>query len=178
MKLSVSIPDDLWDEAKALGTDLNPSHLVQEALRRWVEDASRKPSFSVDRPGDIEADFETARMRFAEEARTEFERAYRTAVQVAVKLPWREIEYLAEHYKFNVERWAKANRESALMADLGQIPEDWAPQTEVINALIEGLGGLAHPTGDEMWHPSPTYLKGFAQAMRDLWTSVTEGGEK
>ncbi len=178
MKLSVSIPDDLWDEARALGKDLNPSHLVQEGLRRWVEEAARKPGFSVDRPEDIEADFETARARFAEEARAEFERAYRKAVQVAAKLPWREIEFLAEHYKFNVERWAKATRESALMAMEGRIPKEWAPKDETVRAMIDGLGGLAHPVGDEMWQPSPTYLKGFTQGMRDLWTTVMEGGEK
>ena len=46
----------------------------------------------------------------------------------------------------------------------------------VVRALIPALGTLVSPYGDDLeFDPSTTYLRGFTQAMRDIWSSVAEG---
>jgi hypothetical protein len=46
----------------------------------------------------------------------------------------------------------------------------------VIRALVPALGILVSPYGDDPgFAPSTTYVQGFTQAMRDLWSSVTDG---
>ena len=46
----------------------------------------------------------------------------------------------------------------------------------VVRALIPALGLLVPPYGDNLeFCPSTTYLLGFTQAMRDIWSSVAEG---
>jgi hypothetical protein len=49
----------------------------------------------------------------------------------------------------------------------------------VVRALTPALGALVPPYGDELeFCPSTTYLRGFTQAMRDIWSSVAEGNDR
>ena len=73
VKLSVSVPDDLWDRARAVGGDQSPSHLVQSALRRLVADASKAPGYSTEPPADAAEALQAASAKYAAEARNAFE---------------------------------------------------------------------------------------------------------
>jgi hypothetical protein len=215
MKLSVSVPDELWNEARSLAQDSTTSAVVQEALRRWVNQAHPKPQYVEGLPEDVLAALRETRGRLGEEAHMESKRGYVYGVETAQRLPWWAIESLADHYRFDVREWAKDWARTAFQLDMTKPPADpqdvdkaikrrrpgrrpglfdWthadaAIRAEaegakdaspdpyvVIRALIPALGILVPPYGDDSgFAPSTTYLQGFTQAMRDLWSSVTEG---
>jgi hypothetical protein len=173
MKLSVSVPDPLWESAHELRPDLNPSALVQEALGSWVRTRSATP-YPVGRPPEADAGFAAARARMTATARAEFERGYLAAVTCAETLDWVYLHSLARD-RFEVKSWAERIANEAVQADMGNIPRDWAPEPETVHALLKALGNIVHPFGDDMFAPSVPYLRGFTQAMRDLWTDAVEG---
>lgn len=174
MKMSISIPDELWERARDVRPDLNPSHLVQEALGDWVV-PRRTPGFAIERPDGAEAAFRQARDRLASQAREEFINGYQAALTLAQELDWWWIQDLARHL-FDVEPWAKAIGESALASSMGTVPKEWGPEPGAFKALIRAVGSLVgSPFGDEKFSPSLPYVRGFAQAMRLLWQEVAEG---
>lgn len=215
MKLSVSVPDDLWEEARSVAAGPESSSaVVQEALRRWVTQARSGPGYATNPPEDVLGDMQEARERLSREARAEFGHGYAQGVQCARRLPWRAIENLADQHSFRVREWARAWAKAAVELDMATPSQSLsnAEQAEIINAwlrsprrrpfdwtdvdaavqeadpepgpyvvvraLIPALGGLVPPYGDELeFRPSTTYLRGFTQAMRDVWSSVAEGND-
>jgi hypothetical protein len=215
MKLSVSVPDELWNEARSLAQDSTTSAVVQEALRRWANQAHPKQQYAEGLPEDVLAALHETQGRLGEEAHMESKRGYVYAVQTAQRLPWWAIESLADRYRFDVKEWAKGWASAAFELDMTKPPAkpqefdkaierrprgrrprlfDWthvdaairaeaegtrdiSPAPDVVlRALIPALGSLVQPYGDDSgFAPSTTYLQGFTQAMRDLWSSVTEG---
>lgn len=173
MKLSVSVPDDLWESTRIQRPDLNPSHLVQEALEAWTR-SHTEPAFSQDRPADAADAFSKVRDRLARQAREDFEVGYRGALQAAEVLEFWVIESLADRH-FDVAAWADGFAWSAVAAAMGNIPREWAPDGEIIHILVKTLGSLVSPYGDDAFKPSAPYLQGFARAMRDLWQEAFEG---
>jgi hypothetical protein len=107
MKLSVSVPDGLWEEARAVRPDLKPSGIVQAALEAWRSE--RSPAFRHDPPADVGEAFSHARNRLAAHARQDFERGYRAAVAVAPEIEWWVLEALATQH-FSVRLWAENPR--------------------------------------------------------------------
>ena len=173
MKLSVSVPDDMWSTALDARPDLSPSHLVQEALAVWLRSRS-KPAFSHDRPPGATAAFAAARDRLADAAREEFGRGYRAALAVAEVIDLEYFQALVRN-RFDVAVWASGIGQTTVEADLGRVPKEWVATPVVIRALVEALGGLVSPYGDNEFRPNAPYLRGFSQAMRDLWEQAVEG---
>jgi hypothetical protein len=187
MKLSISVPEQLWARAKAASGGANASHLVQEALRRYVEDGVAKPAYSLAPPEDVVDAWGALRGQFASEARQRFEQGYRAAVTAFAELSWSRLEFLAEDCRFDVKGWAESFRRLAEDIELrmstpghvSQYPPEVADVTVAeVNALFTALGAWARPHGggsDWEWEPSPTYVRGFTQAARDLWRDINEG---
>jgi hypothetical protein len=173
MKLSVSVPDELWERAQMSRPDLNNSRLVQEALDQLTRPAS-SAGFSLDRPATAEEGFAKAKEQFATLARAEFERGYQAAVDLAPSLGWWNLQRLAESH-FYVKGWVSSYMESYIAGEIGNIPKQWAPDGELIPALLKAFGNLVAPFGDDTWGPSIPYLRGAAQALRELWTAVNAG---
>ncbi len=176
MKLSVSVPDELWDRARGLRPDLKDSHLIQNALEGFTKPAE-VAGYSVAMPEDAKPAFEAAREKLAAHARGEFEEGYRAGVEIVPSLSWWDIQSLADRHRFAVKEWARGYSDSVVNAELGNIPTDWAADPDVVSALLKALGNLVPPFGDDMFTPSIPYLRGFTQAFRDLWEQVNgEGG--
>jgi hypothetical protein len=175
MKLSVSVPDSLWDQARDRRLDLNPSHLVQTALESWL-DEGRAAAFSTERPKDLDEHFAAARARLASQARKQFEDGYRAALESTEKVSLETVSLLAE-YRFDVRRWAENIARIGEEAAMGLIPRDHAWGGEELEALVSALGGLMSrlPGLDELGDPQPAFIRGFTQAMRDLWAETFEG---
>ena len=214
MKLSVSVPDELWEEARSIAADSESSSaVIQEGLRRWVMQTRGGPRYATSAPEDVLGDLQEARERLAREARAEFGHGYAQGVQSARRLPWWAIEDLADRHGFRVREWAKAWANAAVELDMTRSsplskedeaalidawlksprrrPFDWSgvdadvQATDavpgpyvVVRALVPALGVLVPPYGDELEYcPGTTYLRGFAKAMRDIWSSVAEGND-
>jgi hypothetical protein len=173
VKLSVSVPDELWERARGQHPDLKDSHLVQEALDAYTKPADTA-GFSLDIPDDAKEAFEAARNQLASFARAQYEDGYRAAVELTPKLGWWYVQRLAEDH-FNVKAWCSSLASTNVEEKMGQIPEGWGTDDAVIGALVKALGNLVEPWGDNSPEPSIPYLRGFTQAFRDLWVKVNVG---
>jgi hypothetical protein len=169
MKLSISVPEPLWEEARAFRPELNPSHLVQEALEAMAH--AERTSTLADRPAEVDEAFAVARDRFIQQAHERYQRGYAAAVELAGHVDWWVLESIARD-NFNVEQWAEGIVKDLDHAMVGLIPRDWIKDYP-IGAFIKALGCFVDPSG-EGWRPDAAYLRGFAQAMRALWTEVFE----
>lgn len=179
MKLSVSVPDELLDRARERQPDLNNSRLIQEALEAWTHGGSRA-GYSLERPEGAGSAFTKAKERLAREARKEFEEGYLSAIEAAESLPWHSIESLASQ-RFDVNRWVQGYLNGLLATAMGELPPGASGAgPEIMEPLEKALGALASPQewgdGHPRFSPSAPYLRGFAQAMRDLWSEVNDGG--
>jgi hypothetical protein len=173
MKVSVSVPDGLWDRARSQRPDLNNSHLVQEALETFTKPADTA-GFSLAMPDDVAGAFQAARDQLASLARTQFEEGYRAAVELTPKLGWWYVQRLVEAH-YDVKAWCSSVASSNVEEKLGHIPKGWGTDDEVIAGLLKALGNLVEPWGDDSFGPSIPYLRGFAQAFRELWEQVNVG---
>jgi post-segregation antitoxin (ccd killing protein) len=170
VKLSISVPEQLWEEARAYRPDLSPSHLVQTSLEALAH--AERTSTLAERPAQVDEAFAAARDRFIQQAHERYHCGYAAAVDLASQVDWWVVESLARD-NFDVPKWANGFVTETLNAAIGLIPKDWGPGPAVLGAMIKALGNLADPSG-EGWAPDAAYLRGFTQAMRALWTEVFE----
>jgi hypothetical protein len=137
MKLSVSVPDDLWDEARSLAADAGSSSaVVQEALRRWVVQQRQRPAYATGPPDEVLDDLREAHDRLVQEAKAEFQHGYTQGVQCARRLPWEAIESLADIYNFNISEWASGWANAAVELDMAQPPLSKEKQRELLDAWL------------------------------------------
>lgn len=173
MKLSVSVPEELWTRAREQGGGLNASRLVQAALETYAARALTA-GYSLARPEAADELFAAAKQRLATEAQEEFDRGYVAGAATAGKLDWVDIERYRD-CGFDMTRWIKVYRDSAWDWQDGRHPENASPLSAV-NPLCEVMGPLIMPWEYEQDPvPSDTFLRGFGQALRDLWKEVYEG---
>jgi hypothetical protein len=166
VKVSVSIPDDLWAEAKGFGEKGQPSsQLVQAALRQWVDQQRRGGllggEVKVDKARliDVAAALGTA---YAVEYRRGYDDALKVAEfagfdVVATFVRWRDWDAAAEAAPS--ERAEAADGQPFTHIALGPVPDFW----DEVGVFDE------HPGND-------VYADGAAQAFLDLWEALRQGG--
>jgi hypothetical protein len=174
-KLSVYIPDDLWEMAKRVSPEEGPSLLIQRGLRGLVESRSAVPAYAAERPAGAPEDLAAARTRLMKQARAQYEAGFQAgkrALNDTEAISGEALEALA-HRDFNLEQWlAPSRRLFAEMAADGKEPFkgfDWL----LILSKPEYLGDFASPIRPANFEPNRPYLRGFADAMREMWKLLT-----
>src|SRR5438132_2967428 len=102
-KVSVYVPDDLWDRAREANSGLNPSQMVQEGLRGLVS-TGKTPSFASNRAALAHGVADRLLHRMAQEARQSYEYGYEHGLKVADRLRWDQLDDLASN-EWNPDRW-------------------------------------------------------------------------
>ena len=147
---------------------------------------------------------ERLRAHFVHQAKDEYQRGYRKALRAADSLSWRLIEELAEN-RHDLKRALRPYANGALQDALKTEPLSSAQVTELVEnraekvsppskdgtsrtasprswlyRLAEDLGSMADPVGFDEFSFSPTraFLRGYGDALHDVWSSVEEGGHQ
>ena len=173
MKLSVSVPDELWDKARRRFDDDSPSAVVQSALSRLVA-AQAAPDYQVRPVSDaISAALEAARARVVGEAQEMFQTGYRQGAELVAGLGYSQLGYMAE------VGGVAAARNMAHFAYEKLIRKNPEYQGEPLispDLLVEYYGSYADYTSGELagWTPSRPTTEGIDAALRDVWQRVTE----
>src|SRR5437879_2375912 len=113
MKSTIYVPDELWDRARALGSQgSNPSQLVQSALTEWVHLRAprRFDAFEVPTNDDVtidEALFQMERLR--REAQSKYADGYAAGVRAAANMSWSSLESFGE-IGFDLTEWTDSIR--------------------------------------------------------------------
>ncbi|HEX3811409.1 MAG TPA: hypothetical protein VHX59_01095 [Mycobacteriales bacterium] len=172
MKISASVPDDLWESARDFLDADSTSGVVQEALRRVLADRTGGPSYAEVPAGDpaLDDSLEDLRDRLIDEARELFQRGYRKGVELIHKLDWQQLQWVAEQ---GVVRAAEAVGQAVRDLERGDLD-----RVSVIRPalLIEYLGRYADMTGSTEWAPSTVEIEGMDRAFQDVWKRVRGTG--
>ena len=161
MKLSVSVPDDLWERVG--GPRASPSQLIQTALQRMLETELARPPF-VDALPDVSEELFEARAVLVVQARASFESGYRHAVSAAKEIPWSALNEL-DNVRWDLAEWLEEWQPGPPDFQLDDDAARW------LRPLGEHLGQMADPSRD--WRPGDrTYLRGFTQGLHDVWDAV------
>jgi hypothetical protein len=171
-KLSVSIPDELLDRARALDASASTSHLVQRGLEQLTARLSspREPDYA-ERPADADAQLTAARKALLASAREEFQRGYRDALEDIGSIDWGVMEGLADD-KFDLfvvlAGWRRGWDVSS-----GFSPPEW------FHIFMKRFGAMIDPIGFDQFSftPSRPYVRGYAAALRDAWATVEPGAD-
>ncbi len=166
-KLSLYIPDALWQQARAIDPALNQSQVAQRALQHWiaamrsdrqpaveppaVEPQAVEPS-AFEPPADAVPVLEGLVQKFANEAREQYQAAYRTAFELAERISWRSLDELASR-GWDWAAWLRHGGRDIVKA----LPA-W---------LREGDPGMP-PTRRR----NTTSIQGVIDGLRDIWESV------
>lgn len=176
-RLSVYVPDQLLERARSLDERAdNLSKLVQRGLTRLVEEETSlgDPPYAV-RPDGTSQRVAAVAEQMTATARAEYEAGYLATLDVASDLPLKVIESMAD-CDFVVRRWIELSRDEAEFERAGGVQESlsWTETLEPVLGLA--LHGLADR--DEFTlHPSRARVRGFADAIRDIWIATERPDE-
>lgn len=163
-KLSVSVPDDLWEAARQhSGFMMKTSELVQAALRLYVGG-----SRTVARPDDSDERFAEVLRGLVEGYEHEHQRGYAGAMEAAEIVGLRGLEFFSgSQENFYSSDWVGSlfARDEALRRGWPEA-DDYA-DPGAYEADIERLKELC----GEVW-ASKAFRAGALQAFTDLWTAL------
>ncbi|MBP1704794.1 MAG: hypothetical protein H6Q36_533 [Chloroflexi bacterium] len=157
-KLSLYVPDDLWNRARAVDPGLNQSQVAQRALQHWIETRPGPGSQAFEPPADSVPVPDSLVQRFAGEAREQYQAAYRTAFQLAERISWRSLDELASR-GWDWATWLRHGGRDVLPS----LPA-WLREADV-----EGSANRRRYT---------TSTQGVVDGLRDIWESVQTGSPR
>lgn len=159
MKLSVSVPDELWDRVKGMTDDPSPSSVVQAALRSMVADGGR-PGYAHTPAVDDElaVALDAATHRLGTEVKQLYADGYRAGVELATQLTWRQLDQICS-------RGIAAAAEAPVEASSNRVPIPVQLLTQVVTTP-DGSAGAGS------WRRSPAEIEGIDQALRDVRSSI------
>jgi hypothetical protein len=152
MKLSIYVPDELWQRARQ-ASDENPSSLVQTALERWLGNELKRPPYYESPPPDA-LRIKQLRDRLEREARALYREGYEEGLRLAEELNWSQLDRLAAVH-WDIARWVRTGDD---VSELLLARED-------MNMLAEGYD----PT------PPTAWSDGRLDALKDVWKTVAFG---
>jgi hypothetical protein len=167
-KLTVYIPDELLERARARDPGANTSQLVQRGLEQ-LSPSNDAPY--ARRPADADKLLAEAREKLNADATLEYERGYRAALVTAASTDkfFYQLDDLAD-VGFDILRWLRAWHDRKF--------DDITPSGESRDALAKDLGG---PFLDDPQNPlasgalqTRAFMKGYGAALREAW----EGTER
>jgi hypothetical protein len=204
-RVTVYVPDELLERAKALPGSENTSQLMQKGLRRLVDDdrPSDEPAYAL-RPNEYDERIIELRDRLLDEAEAEYATGYGAAVEVAEALDLQRLNQLAR-LEFDVATWLRRYAKAAHDDLLEHSSEERSPDEllamppeELARLLAAGmpqptseeseywwvwrvarvLGTLANPMDfdEAMFDPTAARVRGFTAGLRDIWDAVEEPG--
>ncbi len=170
MKLSVSIPDDLW--AAVFTEGASPSHLAQEAFRLLASKQERAATTSFpNAPAEVDLnEAEETRQALAEELKRLRRAGYEFGLKAVAHLPWSLLDQFSDAE--TIFAWILMHTTEA---EPGEEPYRFGCQTcdleedfwEFANAAFQDfLAGPADSTKSETFHT------GMALALLDMRQAV------
>lgn len=170
VKLSVSVPDDLWEQASRQVDADSPSAIVQAALNRFVGDGRGGADYAV-RPelaDDLAAALEAARAHIVGQARELYQAGYRKGVKFAGELNFHQLAYIVG---VGSKKAAEDQADVAFDIDTRRLLDGHRPFIEP-RELIDYLGSYADYTNSGFPTPAAPTIEGIDRALADVWDAV------
>ena len=158
MRLSLSVPDELWLRACETCPATPPSRLVQAALENLVSGA--EPGYAPGPPAGAEERIRRLEGRLREEARAAYQDGYETGLDLADVLEWWVLERLAGA-DWRLESLARSGDAGPVLDELRhRLAERGVPAASALAAELE-----PGQPGDV--RRAATFARGLLAALRD-----------
>lgn len=179
MKLSISVPDDLWEAARGIADDDSPSAVAQQALRSLVSAAPSLHTYAL-RPDLGEAEdrkLAAVRLRLQEEARDLYITGYHIGLDLAAELSYNQLRWIvgvgaAEAGAIVAQSTVMTSFDRGDEDSAGSLPGPVIPAT-VLERHLQGhakLFGIGAPRLGEI------SIEAINAALRDTLTEVNLPG--
>lgn len=171
MKLSVSVPDDLWESARSVIEGDSPSGVVQEALRRVTVAHGAEVGYAQPPAMDDElaASLAATRQRLLEEARGLYQAGYHRGIELAGRLDWTQLRLIVGRGIVPASEYLK-DQKHRLQTGEWELPPDSKQMIDPDDVLAEYTGG--HASNHMDWKPPSETVEGMDRALRDVWEQV------
>lgn len=156
-KLSVYVPDNLWDQARGAAQGRNVSQLIQDGLRAFLA-ASGTTVMST--PPIEEARLAQVAAKKAAQARKGFEAGYGEGLDLAEEWPWEALDWLAR-VDFDAE-----NLED------DDFPEFYTEDSTADKPLVVNPSLIKERYDEVVLGEGRLFRLGVKQALRDVWEAV------
>jgi len=174
-RMTVYVPETLWDNVKAIRPDLSPSQSFQDALREVVRRERARPEHAKLTPALVAARDE-ARREVLEQSTVAYQQGYAVGVRLARTLHWQAFAAFADSGwdwdkwrafldgdDCDIHLWANEEEiEGANPAEAGRIGfqtlDDAINEEREERGLPDVFGGAPGPVKD-----------GLVDAIRDVW---------
>ena len=169
-KISVYVPDDLWEQAAATQPGAGASQVVQAALRERVARIHARPAYA-ELPDEVKRERDRVREVLASRKAEVYQDGYRLGLALSLELPGAAFSVL-ESFGWDLERFAEveAGYEWPLV-------EGSADDTGQVFSFREALDRLVGDQGldvtGEGWLPEGRLREGLVDALRDTWVGGT-----
>lgn len=183
MKMTVSVPDELWTSVFQPGQVA--SHVVQEALRLLAPQRSPAEPFASAPPGSDLAAIEAAKQALIDEATELWRAGYQLGIETVGLIPWSRLESFATSEE--IAQWLFTPPGPFLAPSVA--PENPSPFDDGIEEQSAEYGTQISKYLWSIWtklevHPlaarfnlrdSLTIKRGIAQALFEMKTAVQAG---
>ena len=172
MKISASVPDDLWDAAREAANAGSPSAVVQTALIQLVDrhEQGRAYAEPPELVGELGAIRDAARARLVADGRALFQQGYEQGVRLAADFTWMQLDYMVDRgARGAAVECSRFVGEQELTP--GKHPEGARPVVDP-QVLVPYFGSFADWTGSVPWEPHQVTIEGTDRALRDLWSDI------
>lgn len=169
-KLSVSVPDELLDRARALHGSASTSSLVQRGLELLTAHmaGSGDPPYAH-RPPQAAELLDQARARLVAVAKAEYGKGYCAGMADVGDLDWHFLEGAADagfDFLAKLPEWQRSVAPTKYDATFS--PPKW------FDVLVRRFGSMIDPIGFDGFNFTPTrpFVHGYGDAIRDAWATI------
>lgn len=167
MKMSVYVPDDLWEIVQQAEPDLKLSAFVQQSLRERMARRTYRPYARLE--ADVGAMRAAAREAIASRQRDAYGAGYRIGLLAAEQLPW-QAHHVFEEHGYDLDALARHLE-----------TEDYEPVTHrdewggyidlkgIVGIALDEVGPV--PLTDGL--PVGLVREGFIDGIRDVWEGTS-----
>ena len=166
MKMSVYVPDELWEEVQAQDKDLRISQFLQQTLRDRYGARSKRPYATL---GEFESrNADVARKAILKQLTEAYRVGYQLGIDFATELPWQAFRDFFD-LDWDAAAWRKDfdEREYELTqqenADGTPFVADWDISMDFLFMDHESVPVSADGVPKGIWG------EGFVDAIRDVW---------
>jgi hypothetical protein len=172
-KMSVSIPDDLWDKAKALSSTGGGSQLVQEALSEMVGRRGRRPYAELDE--ELQRDRRLAQHEIDKQLRKAYGIGYSVGLRIARQMPWDAL-YLFAELGWDLDRFRSEASHYEFMRQAVE-SESIDPDYPVFDFDLSFTDAMRNRAELVIEEPEGVLREGLIDAFRDLWEGAGGPGQ-
>jgi hypothetical protein len=181
MKVTASVPDDLW--ATVHGKGQRPSHTVQRGLQLLASELERSKEPFAQAPPDVDRDrLRAGREKLLAEALVRLREGYEWGISLASAMSWDSLDGLLDVTGSQIVSLSQDGKQETVGPhDLEEILFDVAVNSEnsYYWQFFEDIGefwhddaSLATESGHGVLLHNQTFLKGAARALVDTYRAV------